>query len=68
MPWVTILCQIKSKELSKSFINRLANYYNNYNENFNLFLYDLKIKNYVLLYDKYVFNHKNIYVISENFL
>ena len=76
---VIILCQIKSKGLDGGFINGLASYiiepgssktfhYRFYKKQISLFLYDLKVRDYVLLCDKCVFNYGNIYVSIKNYI
>ena len=75
---VTILCQIKSKGLDRGFINGLASYiiesgssktfhYRFYKKQISLFLYDLKVGDYALLYGKCVFNRENMYVNIKNY-
>ena len=75
---VTILCQIKSKGLDGGFINGLASYmiepenfktfhYEFYKKQISLFLYDLKVGNYILLCGKCVFNRGNMYVSIKNY-
>ena len=75
---VTILCQIKSKDLDGKFINGLASYmiepessktfhYGFYKKQISLFLYDLKVGDYALLCGKCVFNRGNMYVSIKNY-
>ncbi len=70
---VNILCQIRSKGQDGGFINGLAAYTTELNENKNFhygfykkqiseFLYDFKVGDYVLLCGKCVFNRGILYV------
>ncbi len=49
-------------ENSKTF------HYRFYKKQISLFLYDLKVRDYVLLCDKCVFNYGNIYVSIKNYI
>ena len=75
---VTLLCQIKSKGLDGGFINGLASYmvspntfkhfyYGFYKKQISSFLYDLKIKDYVLISGKCVFNKEEMYVSIKKY-
>lgn len=70
---VTILCQIRSKGQEGGFISGLANYtiqpgiskvlhYGFYKKQISVFLYDLKIADYILLCGKCVFNRGIMHV------
>lgn len=70
---ISVICQIKTKELDGGFINGLASYmfgpnklktfhYGFYKKQVSFFLQNLAINDYALICGKCVFNKGNLYV------